>query len=324
MKNSLKLLLVTFVSAVWLLSLSTAQAADSKKSWTMPRGDSVTVLRYTPNGNFLMAGRASGILRRIDVSADNSDDWKGDEGDTLAHFGRINDIDFAPDNSCMATCSDDHDVKIWDNAPNFDHLRCKIATKTIPTGLCFSPDGAKLICSGTQGDLLIIDTKRGTILKHWNFFSTSYATRYLDNNTILLSQFNVSGDLLLISAADGSIIKAVNAHRYGVCDIAEGAARNLIVSAGQDGRLKLWSTDLHFIREIHAWSGAIDWIDISPDDKYIIAADASGAAREYDTLSGRMLDTERSSAACTTVSARPTGSYFAAGFANGVINIFTY
>jgi WD40 repeat protein len=81
---------------------------ELKKEWEAHQ-NSVFILRYTPDGNYLLSGSRDARLKTWDIRAGYIQ-----AAEVVAHMHTINHIDFSPDSKHFVTCSMDKSIKVWD------------------------------------------------------------------------------------------------------------------------------------------------------------------------------------------------------------------
>ena len=68
----------------------------------------------------------------------------------VGHRSGINDVDFSPDGSRLATASFDLTARVWDLADGQELLSLSLHTNFL-TSVAFSPDGKRLVTTGADG-----------------------------------------------------------------------------------------------------------------------------------------------------------------------------
>jgi WD40 repeat protein len=78
-----------------------------KQEW-LAHANSVFVLRYSPDGSFLMSASRDARLKVWDVASGYTM-----AAEVVAHMYAINHLDFSPDGKHFVTCSMDKSIKVW-------------------------------------------------------------------------------------------------------------------------------------------------------------------------------------------------------------------
>jgi WD40 repeat protein len=131
------------------------------------------ILQWTPTGEYtppevLKTGNV--VVRDMALSPDGSeialalvglsDFWllDAETGETRAvladHVFRVNDVEYSPDGSLLASASNDTGIGLW-NATDGALLRMLKGHLTQATALAFSPDGSTLASGSQDGELLL-------------------------------------------------------------------------------------------------------------------------------------------------------------------------
>ena len=131
------------------------------------------ILQWTPTGEYIppdVLKTGNVVVRDMALSPDGSeialalvglsDFWLSDAetGETRAvladHAFRVNDVEYSPDGSLLASASNDTAVGLW-NASDGVLLRLLHRHRMQATAVAFSPDGATLASGSQDGELLL-------------------------------------------------------------------------------------------------------------------------------------------------------------------------
>ncbi|RYY88724.1 MAG: hypothetical protein EOO15_08225 [Chitinophagaceae bacterium] len=149
----------------------------------------------SPDGNSLLATYGNGFVKVIDVSS----------GKMISSFQsgeQINYIQFSPDGSKVVIASNDSLVKIWDVATgsrfanlkvrNFDNTYLNTWNKMYHAS--FSPDNARLVTAGGDGNVQVFDARTGERLKVLGHHG----------RRVLYTEFSADGKRFLTASGDGT------------------------------------------------------------------------------------------------------------------------
>jgi WD40 repeat protein len=79
------------------------------------------------------------------------------------HTGSVTSVAFSPDGRCVASCSADTTVRLWEAATGKELRRMEGHAKKV-NALAFSPDGAFLVSGGDDKTVRAWDTATGAQL----------------------------------------------------------------------------------------------------------------------------------------------------------------
>jgi len=163
--------------------------SDSTLRLTIPiKDDFIWDIAYHPNGGSFAAVGSTGMIRMYDRKT----------GKVLASWdaglGELSAVAFSPDGSRLAVVSNQgNDAKIWDVATRKELLTLKGHTD-INWGVEFSPDGTRVITSGSDGTARVWDAATGKIL----------LTLSGHTSTVVKARFSPNGKRIATAAKDGT------------------------------------------------------------------------------------------------------------------------
>ena len=251
-------------------------------------GDLIRAPRFSPDGKWIVAGSDKGVVRF----------WEADSGEERKAFqiheaGYFGDLAISPSGDRIASFAAG-EVKVWD-------ARTGQVQLTLPTvgRVAFSPDGARLITSGENGD--------GTgKIKVWNVRDGELLTS-IEREFCWRAVFSPDGKSLVAGSGEGEIGHT----RLTVWDSATGEERlsveagplvysvswspdgNTIASGGARGSIKLWdaqSGELKHSIEAHL-RGAVTSLDFSPDAKWLVSGGDDKTIKIWKAETGRLNQT---------------------------------
>lgn len=185
---------------------------------------------------------------------------------TLAgHASPVLDVAFSPDGKLLASVADDGLLKLW-NLPEKKEIASVNGARTNSNHLCFTPDGAQVLCLGSENNLIAVNIPGGQ----------AAAGIKLSDAPGGASAFDL--------APDGKQLAVSGRGGVRIFDRASGAlTQSLAVHAGYD----------------------IPAVCFSPDGKLLATGSTDNTACIIDMATGRLLQTFKLDLNATAVAFSP-------------------
>lgn len=236
-----------------------------------PAADSINCCNYSPDGNYIVAGRFSNLII-----------FDAANGEEIAHiYGHKKDINFcafSSDSKMIISGSDDNSTKVWDFATRKEIVSFDDHTSTV-TSCDISPDG-KHVISGS----------RDKTIKYWSMKSALETINFSAHpSKINICQFTPYGSLILTIDNDdnikiwepdnGSLITDIS---NDVCDFQfKGKSFKCKSWEHSGGQQILKLFDIKTDETLFILKS--DFFAFSPDNKYFVAGhlEIHGYTDEY-------------------------------------------
>ncbi len=201
----------------------------------------------------------------------------------VGHRGAVNDVVFSRDGATLATCSDDHAVRLWDVSTG--HARVLEGHTDEVYFTAFSPDGARIASAG-----------KDETIRLWELRSAA-STRVLNGHTGRIGglAFSPDGRRLLSAGFDGTVrlwdaesgdATLLSSTHEPVRAMAFSPDGKLAAHGGFDRKLHVHDLDSGHERVLAGHDGAIIALAFSPDGAWIATRDLDGAVLVWDVKTG--------------------------------------
>lgn len=200
----------------------------------------------------------------------------------LGHSGAVNDVAFSRDGSKLATCSDDHTVRVWDVSTGQERVLEGHTDEVY--FVTFSPDGTQLASAGKDETIRLWDTRTGTARvlrgRGGRFFGLAFSP---DGRRLLSARFDGTVRLWDEQSGDATVISSTPEPVRAMAFSPDGA---VVAHGGFDRRLHLYDFGTGRERVLAGHDGAIIALAFSPDGAQIATRDLDGAVLLWDAKTG--------------------------------------
>jgi len=235
--------------------------------------DAVTSISFSPNAGILASASADQNIKLWNLEGQILRSFPGASGSN----NLIHEIKFNPQEKTIASASNDRAI-IW--SINGEKLHTFSSFQGSVFSVSFSDDGSWLAVSDAGGNIKIWTTQifqKVNDLTDNRFTNKIYKVAY-----IYTTDFNPKNKHQIAYAGflDGGKVKIWNLktnatqtlgeHKGMVNSVKFSPSGSILISAGRDGNIKLWSLKRgKFIGEIHANQGELYGLAVSEDEKLI-------------------------------------------------------
>jgi WD40 repeat protein len=143
--------------------------------------------------------------------------------------------------------------------------------------------GNIFIFDNTSASPLIIDTiNTGTSYG----FSTAISPA---NDKVAVGCSN--GKMKIYNIASGTLVSDVNAHLNWVTSVAYSPNGNIIVTGGDDNKVKIWSTTGTLLFTCNGHTGDITNVKITPDNNFVVSSSKDDKIKIWNISTGALVQT---------------------------------
>lgn len=279
-----------------------------------PSRNRINVLKFTPDGRFLVSGlnqdrvaiwdTVTKELRNMDAPASSAQRAESMDWPTYA-------ISISPDNKFLATPTYNRAIQIW----HFRGLKPYKLIKTVnhmPVTLSFSSDSDWLV-AGLDTDGYVFSWSVGD-----DFRSTDHVKAHEQRVTAL--KFHPSQLNFVSSSVDGTIkhweivdeaIRAIHSYighdQEHVVDIAFSPDGRLLASGSARGQIMLWEVATGKIVAEFTHETVVRAVAFSPDSRLLASGSNDRSLKIWDVVNGDKLLSKKFDHAVRTVDFSPDG-----------------
>jgi eukaryotic-like serine/threonine-protein kinase len=269
------------------------QQAPQRAYMDLPHDAAVFSVAFARNGNVL----ASASSHKQTTGSSAVKLWSITETRELAslkHEGWVSVVVFSPDNTILATWSNDGNLRLWDPS-TYQLLRtlsAQVGPSEICRCLCFSADGKSLAVGGAGGEVKIWDPREGTLR----------ATFKGDGPTLSSAAFSPDGSFLVAGSfdhtvkvwrtSDGQRLHTLSGHKDYVWSVGVSADGRTIASASRDATVKLWDATTGEIRAtLRGHTDTVQWLAFTNDGKTLATTGGDKTVKLWDVATGDLKST---------------------------------
>ena len=243
-KGSIDRVMAVSFSADGETVASVAPMERAVRLWDVDSGDCEVIeshagallsVVFSPKGNFLAAGAASG---KVEVWSVAPDDYRrlyllSDPRD------EVRDLAFSPNERYLAAASKDGNVYIWDTSLGAP-VKAFSAHEGGARGLAFSPDGKLLATCGADYLVKLWEVGSWTmlrVLKGHRWYVNDVA--FSPDGKVLASACS-DGTVILWDPASGDVLATLREHKKPVTGVAFSPDGKFLASSSADKTVILW------------------------------------------------------------------------------------
>ena len=276
-------------------------SADYLQIWDVERGqclrtidcylDAFISIDWSPDGRFLASG--SGGSSKVTL-------WEvapvPSQSAFYGHHDSVQGVAWSPDGRLVASAGTDGCIGLWN--PNtglcLEMLRDPDAVDTLFLSVAWSPDGRQLACGSFLRGVQVWDIP--AYGRRW-VGQTPQPTRLhcvaWSPDGTRLAGAGWDGSVYLWDASDGTLLRQMVGHVWGVMSVAWSPDGKWLASAGggrEQGELMVWEAESgERVRVLagHPWATfAVAW---SPDGKQLVSGGSDGKLCWWDVESGQRI-----------------------------------
>lgn len=246
---------------------------------------------FSPDSSVLRTenlGQISSWLSKIPTIESN---WPSLNQTFKTHAQRVRTIIFSPDNTYLASGSDDGTIQIWDNTTGEMYRELTVESARIKT-IAFSPDSKKIV-SGTGPSP---SYNRTTVWEHMAAEAQRILVRHMGP---VRTAFWPRGKQIVFSSCQkkiqiwdittGDIQKTLTGHSGSVYSVAYSPDGGQIASGSFDRMIKIWNATTGEVQKtLLGHSCPVRSVAFSPDGKQIASGSSDSTIKIWNTTTGEL------------------------------------
>jgi WD40 repeat protein len=244
----------------------------------------------------------------------------------IGHTDDVNSVNYSSDGSCLVSTSQDHTVRLWDSDGNT--LGVLRSYESYTNAAVFSPNDSELLTCSSDSTIQLYDTRTRSRLSIVRDFGSSVfvgafspvhgvfatgGTRYkirLWKNSKLLREFightgtimglefisehelascSKDGTVKLWSVSMGNCLRTMDANAGVVSSMAVSGDGSVIVSAHDDGRVRLWNLMGDLVRVLSGHEKSVCCVRLHRE--YVITGSLDESVRIWNMITGELVQT---------------------------------
>jgi serine/threonine protein kinase len=246
-----------------------------------------------------------GELRPAPAESTRSVSVKGSCLRTLeGHSKPVHSVAYSPDGQQIASASEDGTARLWQTNGGLLQRTLGSGTTGSLDAVAFSAEGQAIAAAGYDGIIRLWRTSTGTsaseLKGHSRYVSElafSADGQWLASagydNTLRFWKIDLNQRLFLWQVVKAQPVHVLpNVHSGWVCSIAFSPDSQQVVSAGEDGTVKIWQTTQgKLIKTLQSHEGTAKAVAFSPNGRTVVSSATDKTIKIWDIAKGTLLQT---------------------------------
>jgi WD40 repeat protein len=234
---------------------------------------------WSPEGVFVTEGpENSGTIDLRDATTgDSVRSWIGHGNSD------VNDVQFSPDGSMLATTGDDGFLKVWD--PDTGEEIAIVSGTTGAVGQSFDGDGSLIAAAWPEDDTVrVAEAATGEIVRTFEGLDTFPFDTALNPDGSQVAVASADVDFVWVfDVRTGDLAFELPRHRYSVNSVSWSPDGRWIATGAGDSSVRVWDAGTGTLEErLLGHTGVVSSVDWSPDSQRIVSGGSDGTARVWE------------------------------------------
>ena len=236
---------------------------------------------WSPEGVFVTEGpENTGLIDIRDATTgDTVRSWTGHDPEN----NDINDVQFSPNGSMLATAGDDGTLQIWD--PTNGESIAFVGGAGAVLGPSFDEDGSLVAAAWPeQGKVEIADPRTGSVVRTIDGLNESPEDTALspDGGRVAVAMSYV--DVVeVFDVASGKLLFELPRHNYSVFSVSWSPDGRWIATGSGDSAVRIWDGGTGKLEaKLSGHTGVVGTVDWAPDSRQLASAGSDGTTRVWE------------------------------------------
>ena len=301
-----------------LNALQTVLVEGREKNRLLGHENSVTSVRFSPDGKTLASGSYDKTIKLWDLETGQFRNLKG-------HEKSVTSVSFSSDGKTLASGSNDGTIKLW-NLETGKEIPTHMEHDSSVKSVSFSPDGKTLASGSTDGTIKLwnLETGQFRTVKGYAIHSTVWSVSFSPNGKTLASLSN-DGTIKLwnVETAKAILTPKRQGHDSNDMSMSFSPDGKTLAYGSDDKTIKLWNLETgKEIPTLMKHDGPVQSVSFSPDGKTLASSD-QGTIKLWNLETGIEIPTHmKHDGSVWSVSFSPDSKTLASGSTDYTIKIW--
>ncbi|MFC1716168.1 OmpL47-type beta-barrel domain-containing protein [Candidatus Poribacteria bacterium] len=202
------------------------------------------------------------------------------------HKGSVNSIVFSPDDSLIASGSEDSTVKLWE-ADSGERIKAIMRHPFPILSVAISPDSYVVAAGSEAGTITLWDVNYKERIKTLKGHTNRVESMRFSPDGSTLASGSANHTIRLWDMDSGKEVKQFSEHTDSVNSLAFSPDGKILASSSADGIVKLWNMESgESIFTLKESAGGVNSVCFNPDGAVLASGSANGVIRLWDVSSG--------------------------------------